>query len=450
MPCKSGNYVCNALTGEILLFSEAGLKALTTLQENIEFPNKVEFEKILKEKMFLFDSEEEEQQVFREICEKSFMEFREHFPPHYTFIVNTQCNFNCPYCFELESNRRVANTLSEAQIDSAFKIIDQQTLEQSQLEGAGIEIFGGEPLLPVSKTSIEHILKSIAERNLTVSIQTNGFYLLDFLSLISEYSQFISLIQITLDGPPRFHNRRRITRGGEPTFDRLVEGIDKFLQLNLPIQLNLRTNVDLENLDSLGELMEFYKKKNWVNNPWVSFVAAPVDNRCGNLASLSKLLAWNTLFKHVFPISKDNKGVFDLSVFKALTYFRNYFSAIASGNPTSNLFIPKIVYCEAAAFKLFVFHPDGQIYPCPESVSTSDLAIGTYFPIFHFYPERSLQWQNQTILQREQCPSCEVSTFCGGGCILTALLQNGSMRKPVCEDTPEIITAYLNKITNLI
>ena len=434
-----------------MLLSQAGLEALTKLSENTEFPNQHLFKKTLKEKMFLFDSQQEEETRFLDICNKSYKEFKEHFPIHYTFIVNTLCNFNCPYCFEPEKGRKTKKVLSKKQIKAAFELIDKKSLEQTPKEKAGIEIFGGEPLLPISKGAVESILWNARKRDLTASIQTNGFYLSDYLNLITEYGSSINLIQITLDGPPNIHNQRRIPRSGEPTFDRLVNGIDKFLELKLPIQLNIRTNVDMDNLNFLNELMELYKKKGWTNNPNVTFVAAPVDNRCSSLKDVSKLLTWNKLFESVLPISKDTKGgVFDLSVFKALTYFRNYFSAIATGNPTTNLFIPKVVYCEAAALKLFVFHPDGQIYPCPEAVGRSELSIGSYFPDFKIYPERLLPWQDNTILQRQQCPSCEISTFCGGGCILTALLQNGSAIKPVCEEAPEIITNYLNKITSLV
>ncbi|HEY9245938.1 MAG TPA: SPASM domain-containing protein [Candidatus Methanoperedens sp.] len=451
MPAQPGYYyVCNAITGEIMLLSEAGLQAFELLRQNVVLTHHQELIKVLRQKSFLFDSQEEEKRAFDQICKSSWDAFQNHSPNHYTFIVNTQCNFNCPYCFEAKSARRVSMTLSMDQIDSAFDIIDHQTSEDSQQEEAGIEIFGGEPLLPTSKAFVEYIFKNMASRNLTASIQTNGYYLLEYLDLISQYSGFINQIQITLDGPPHIHNQRRVLWGGEPTFDRLIAGIGEFLQMDLPIQLNLRTNVDLENIDFLEELIEFYERNGWVHHPRVNFIAAPVDNRCGNLTSVSKLLSWHTMFERIFPISKDNGGLFDLSVFKAVTYFRNYFSVLARGNQASQPFIPKVVYCEAAALKLFIFHPDGRIYPCPESVSMHDLAIGTYFPDFHLHSEKTLPWQNPTILQRERCPSCEVSTFCGGGCILTALLENGSMRQPVCEDTPEIIAAYFNNITNSI
>lgn len=451
MPAQPGRYyVCNAITGEIILLSETGLEAFELLRRNVVLTSHQELIKVLKQKFFLFDSQEEEERTFCYICKNSWNSFQNDFPTHYTFIINTHCNFNCPYCFEVESARRVSMTLSIDQIDSAFDIIDHQTSEDPRRKEASIEIFGGEPLLRSSKAIIEHIFKNISSRNLTASIQTNGYYLSEYLDLISYYSDFINLIQITLDGPSHIHNKRRITWGGEPTFDRLVEGIDEFLQMGLPIQLNLRTNVDLENIEFLEELIKFYERKEWVHHPRVSFIAAPVDNRCGNLTSVSKLVSWHAMFERIFPISKDNCRVFDLSVFKAVTYFRNYFSALSHGNQTSQLFIPKVVYCEAAALKLFVFHPDGRIYPCPESVGMHDLAIGTYFPYFHLFPEKTLLWQNQTIFQRERCPSCEVSTFCGGGCILSALLENGSMRHPVCDDTPEIIEAYFRYVTNSI
>ena len=254
MPAMPGHYyICNALTGEVLLLSEAGRKALELLRQDVILTDHPELIKVLREKSFLFESQGEEEQTFSQICKESMDAFQEHFPTHFTFVVNTQCNFNCPYCFESISARKVSMTLSKDQVDSAFDIIDSQTSDQDRA-AANIEIFGGEPLLPTSKAIVEHIFRNITSRDLKASIQTNGYYLTDYLDLISQYGKNISLIQITLDGPPHIHNQRRIPWGGEPTFDRLVAGIDKFLQMDLPIQLNLRTNVDLDNIDYLEEL----------------------------------------------------------------------------------------------------------------------------------------------------------------------------------------------------
>ena len=93
-------FICNAITGEIMTLSEAGLQALAMLRQGTAGPQYQELVKVLAEKSYLFDSPEEEERVFRTICQDSLQEFQDHSPYNYTFIVNTQCNFNCFYCFE--------------------------------------------------------------------------------------------------------------------------------------------------------------------------------------------------------------------------------------------------------------------------------------------------------------------------------------------------------------
>jgi uncharacterized protein len=112
--------------------------------------------------------------------------------------------------------------------------------------------------------------------------------------------------------------------------------------------------------------------------------------------------------------------------------------------------MPKVLYCEAAALKLFVFHPDGLIYPCPEAVGMKELAIGKYYPDWIMDEANMKLWRAQTILTRAQCRTCEISTFCGGGCVLNALLKNGNITVPECENAPEMLAVYFDKIRQAI
>ncbi|MCL2166146.1 MAG: SPASM domain-containing protein [Clostridiales bacterium] len=367
-------------------------------------------------------------------------------PYRYTFILNTQCNFHCPYCFESESFHNKNESMQKSQIDAAFRLIGRQMEENPDQKKANIEIFGGEPLLPHAKPDLAYLLDKISSYDYTASIQTNGYYLLENLDLLSNDSNPIKVIQITIDGPMDIHNIRRISHDGANTFRKITEGIDAFLALHLPIRLDLRTNVDRDNIEYLEELVSIYEEKGWTQSERVSFIAAPVENRSGNLLQTSKLLSWSDLFDRLFPLSTDKGGIYDLSIFKAINYFRSYFYNILNDLPTENPLFPKVNYCDAAAAKYMIFHPDGRIYLCPESVGMEELAIGQYYPDVVIDQTKIALWANQTILQREQCKSCEISTFCGGGCCMASLTKNGAMDKPVCEDTQEIIASYFQKI----
>ncbi|MGR5913818.1 SPASM domain-containing protein [Bacillus pacificus] len=45
----------------------------------------------------------------------------------------------------------------------------------------------------------------------------------------------------------------------------------------------------------------------------------------------------------------------------------------------------------------------------------------------------------------EQCSSCSISLFCGGGCAYANLMRNGAINKPYCNDSHQTISTYIKK-----
>jgi uncharacterized protein len=438
--------VCNAHTGEILLTSDHGMRLLDALRSGEDVPLALQDD--LLGRQFLFADEEEEERSFAALCRRAEGEFQRQVPRHYTFIINAHCNFACAYCFEAAWDT-APMTLTAPQVDAALRILDHDRARHDSL--LDVEIFGGEPMLPGSRGVLDHLLRGVAARGGKTSVQSNGYFLADNLDFFRQHNLSIGQIQITLDGPRETHDRRRMLKGGRPTFDRIVAGIDALLAEGLPIRLSIRINVDRGNVDCLEAMAAFYAAKGWTGDSRVTFVAAPVDDRCGVLRDTSALLRWDQLFARVFPLSVDaGGGPFDLSVFKVASYFRHYFGVIRQsmqqGTPAQPLFIPKALYCEAAALKLFAFHPDGRIYPCPETVGRRELAIGTYWPAFSIDRRKARPWKRQTVLTRPTCRACAISTLCGGGCVLYALMQKGTMSEPVCDNAREILELYCDKL----
>ncbi len=439
--------VCNAITGSIVVVSDAGLRLLEELRHGELDSCDSESLQRLKEEKLLFASQEEEETYFLGVCRRAWQDFRRHAPRSYTFIVNTHCNFDCPYCFEQEAFRARASSLSHEQIEAAFRIVDRHAAKQAQVQAPTFEIFGGEPLLPGSRPTLDEIMERISVRGYKASLQTNGYFLADNVDFFVRHRDHVALVQVTLDGPRNVHDRRRVPRSGQPTFDKIVSGIEALAREDLPIHMSIRMNVDRDNVDFLEEMAEIYARQGWSADSRFSFTAAPVDNRSASLKDTVGLLTWLELFERVLPLSTDVRGgPFDISVFKIIGHFRYYLSTVRQHKQGQPTFVPRVVYCEAAGLKHLSFHPDGRLYPCPETVGMTELAIGTYHPTFALDRHMAKRWHHQTILHRAQCRACEISTFCGGGCILAALTQNGDASSPACEGAPELLAAYLRQI----
>lgn len=439
--------VLNALTGAINVFSRAGIEALKRLTKK-GFGRAKNIPKEFEKTKLFFDSAKAERYFFLSVCEKAQKQFYAKAPYSFTFILNTGCNFNCIYCFEPFHLRQTKLTLSREQVDQAFAVIDKIVKKYPYRQKPGVEIFGGETLLPGSRKILEYILRQLSKRRLSTSIQTNGYNLLEFIDLVRRQKKQINSFQITLDGPPKVHDKRRILgqgRGG--TFDRIVAGIDRLYRLRLGIKINIRMNIDRGNLKYLKPMAKYFQKKGWAKDKFFNFVAAPVDNRSGHLRGGRHLISWGEAFKRIFPLSRDQgKGPYDISLFKVVNYLRAYLSSAVRGEKLKTNLFPKTMFCEANAAMLYVFHPDGHIYPCPETVGVQKYALGTYFPKFKLNNRRLKLWGRQTILKKKKCRECNIATFCGGGCALGALTKNGSMSRPECDSAPEILEAYLSSL----
>jgi uncharacterized protein len=436
--------VCNGLTGELLVMSCAGVAQLDALREGRLSDTDEGFVDVLRARDLVYSSPDAEHEAFGALCRRSFAEFEHAAPRHFTLVVTTHCNFDCPYCFEDGEQRQRQQIMTADDVDAAFAVIDAASTEGAPLD---LEVFGGEPLLPANRATIERILDHLAARRGQASIQTNGSHLASYVELFQRYATTVAQIQVTLDGPQPIHDRRRILRGGRPTFATIVAGINAVAASDLPAQLSVRMNVDRGNIDALDEMVAVYRSNGWTEDPRFSFVAAPVDNRSGILPDERALVSWAELLERLQPRCVDSGGgPFDLSIFKVLGHVRHALGSARMG--TTPTFVPKVNYCEAAALKLFVFHPDGYIYPCPEAVGRSELSIGTYRPQFELDAERCALWTGQTILERAECRDCPISTLCGGGCVLAAIEHHGTPDAAYCEGAPDVLATFFDQFAD--
>lgn len=163
------------------------------------------------------------------------------------------CNFDCPYCFEEYKNE----TISPEQITWLKKFIE---IKSRDLKHMSMRWSGGEPLLIWDKirdmgaSFLDSCLKnSVSYQS---SIATNGYFITD--AIAREMLDIkITNAQITLEGPPSLHNRRRFTHNGEPTFHRILEGV---IICGNYMNVAIRVNIDRNNADYFPELLETLNK----------------------------------------------------------------------------------------------------------------------------------------------------------------------------------------------
>ena len=169
------------------------------------------------------------------------------------------CNLDCEYCFFLSkemlypgSRFRMAEELQETYI--------RQLLEaHTRAPEVVVAWQGGEPTmmgLPFFRRAIE-LQRKYAQPGQRVlnTLQTNGTLLTD------EWGEFLKandfLVGISVDGPREMHDAYRVDKGGKPTFDRVMRGLDVLKRHE--VEWNVLTTIHAVNGDHGREVYRFLR-----------------------------------------------------------------------------------------------------------------------------------------------------------------------------------------------
>ena len=140
--------------------------------------------------------------------------------------VGSLCNMRCKYCYYLD--KAALYDYRQPQMDEALL----ENYIRANIEGNNSPVIafawhGGEPLL----AGKEFFRKAVAlqqryaeGRTVENSIQTNGLLVDDEWCAIFRDNNF--LVGVSIDGPESIHDAHRVDAGGNPTFARVMKGIE--------------------------------------------------------------------------------------------------------------------------------------------------------------------------------------------------------------------------------
>ena len=138
------------------------------------------------------------------------------------------CNLNCEYCFYLGND-------DELGYDKKLKVMPDDVLDRMISDYLGYRFpasvltwQGGEPTmcgLDFFRKVVDFQMKyGRGGQSVANALQTNGV-LLD-----KEWAEFLAeyrfLVGVSLDGPAEIHDHHRVDRGGKPTWERVMAGIE--------------------------------------------------------------------------------------------------------------------------------------------------------------------------------------------------------------------------------
>jgi uncharacterized protein len=240
------------------------------------------------------------------------------------------------------------------------------------------------------------------------SLQTNGT-LLD-----NEWCRFLRdnnfLVGISIDGPRELHDAYRVDKGGKPTFDQVMAGLD--LLKTHQVEFNVLTTVHAANQEHPLEVYRFLRDA--VGAQFIQFI--PIVERA-NATGYQEGTAVTDR-----SVSADRYGRFMIDVFEewvrrdvGRVFVQLFDVALAAwvGAPPG-----LCVFAESCGNALALEH-NGDLYSCDHFVEPDHLlgnlenrSLTDMFDSSQQQAFGAAKWDTLP----DQCRQCEVRFVCNGGC----------------------------------
>jgi uncharacterized protein len=169
------------------------------------------------------------------------------------------CNLDCRYCFYLEKERLYPGTSGWAMPEDVLETFVRDYIAAQDVPVVTFAWQGGEPTLlglEFFRRVVELQRRYADGKRIENGFQTNGILLDDRWGAFLAEHEF--LVGLSIDGPRELHDRHRVDRGGQPTFDRVMKGID-VLKRN-GAAFNTLTVVHRENARAPLDVYRFLKE----------------------------------------------------------------------------------------------------------------------------------------------------------------------------------------------
>ena len=353
-----------------------------------------------------------------------------------TVLTTLQCNFACDYCFQGDHGdyNKFADKMSPEMALRVCSWIERE-LDRVHPEKFVLTFFGGEPLLniPAMYTIAERASAASRARGveLFINIITNGLLLSE--ELVDRLVPLgLNGIKITLDGDRDTHNRMRPLRGGQGTFDRIVENVRKVAGR---CRIAIGGNFDETSVESFGDLLTFLREQDFADK-LVKVNFKPVV-RAEAKAAAKNIIPLIPVGANAKPLNGtcmtsvgegggsgcDNCDFIDdqMSFLREETRRHGFDTHDGVHNG------PCHVHMEHAK----TIGPDGSLYPCPGFTGQLATSTGHIDDRKDAFRE-SARERFERLSPWKECGDCAYIPVCAGGCVAASFSQLGDMNVPTC------------------
>lgn len=356
---------------------------------------------------FIVDANFDEKKDYLDRLKKDWQKY-DFFCLH--ILPTTNCNFDCSYCYQSGIERNHA--LNTSDCNKIIIFLDKYLSERKEITNAHVVLHGGEPTL--NWKFVEYFLPLIDSLfrkhkiNYHTQIVTNGYLLTNEKSkLLFQYNW--NRAQITLDGLPEIHNKRRNLKNNLGTFNVIWENISTIINSKYLPSIDLRINYDKTNISSIPSFLEFIATKFSPSNFKISF-GLITNTISGTLAS--SYITKNELAEDSF--AKD--------------YFSLYKKAVELGFHMEDCFYFDGM-CTSKLKNSMIISSNMQIYKCLSMVGRKDYSIGTISS--NRFIDKSYLFP--ALYEKCFAKKCPIIPICNSGCRFDAFLLNNNIQSIDCK-----------------
>lgn len=341
-------------------------------------------------------------------------------PPAFHVMVKPRgpiCNLDCEYCYFLSKERLYPD--SDFRMSSALlEEYTRQYIEAQHVPEVTFAWQGGEPTL----MGLDFFREAVAYQQkyrkpgmrIINALQTNGTLLDDGWGQFFHDHHF--LIGISLDGPPHLHDAYRRDKGGRPTFERVLRGVEVLKRHR--VEFNVLTCVSAANAPYPLDVYRFLRDE--IGAAFIQFI--PIVER-DNATGFQEGSAITPRTVTGEQYGRFLIGVFDewvrRDVGRVFVQIFDVALAVWSGQRPG-----LCVFEETCGVALAMEH-NGDIYSCDHFVEPRyNLGNMNVIPLADLVAsdrQRQFGLDKRETLPR-MCRECEVRFVCNGGCPKNRLL----------------------------
>ncbi len=184
--------------------------------------------------------------------------------------AGSACNLDCHYCYYLDKAVQYGGR-EAVMSDELLELYIRQYIEANEVDTVTFCWHGGEPLLlglDFYRRAMALQQKYADGKKIDNTLQTNGMLIDEAWCDLFAANRF--LVGVSLDGPEDLHNAFRLTKGGRPTFARVMQSIELLGRTQVPFN-----TLSVVSRLSEGRAVEIYRfLRNTAGSRYMQFLPA--------------------------------------------------------------------------------------------------------------------------------------------------------------------------------